>query len=73
MGAGTITGLGLRGMGKKKPKVTLFVEIDPALKARIDNSAERNGRKLNAEVSRALEYYLAAHEPRDDEPKQAAK
>jgi len=55
-------------MGKKKkpPKETLYVDIDATLKARIDRMAEINGRKLNSEVSRALEFYLAAHEPRDE-------
>lgn len=49
------------GMAKKKPKATLFVNIDSDLKRRIDKSAEKNGRKLVAEVTRALEFYLAAH------------
>ena len=55
-------------MAKKKPraKATLYVEIDADLKARIDRQAERSGRKIVAEVSRALEFYLAAHEPKPD-------
>jgi predicted transcriptional regulator len=52
-------------MGKKKPKATLYVEIDATLKARLDKMAQFNGRKLTAEVSRALEFYLAAHEPKE--------
>lgn len=52
-------------MGKKKPeKATLYVKIDAELKARVDRIAELHGRKLVAEVARALEFYLAAHEPK---------
>jgi predicted transcriptional regulator len=54
-------------MAKKKPKATLYVEIDKSLKDRIDAIAERNGRKLNSEVARALEFYLAAQEKADDD------
>jgi hypothetical protein len=47
-----------------KPKATLYVEIDAQLKGRIDRIAELHGRKIVAEVTRALEFYLAAHEPK---------
>lgn len=54
----------------KKTKATLYVEIDVDLKNRIDRQAERSGRKIVAEVSRALEFYLAAHEPKDEPAKE---
>jgi hypothetical protein len=55
---------GCRVAKKSQPKATLYVELDARLKARIDRMAELNGRKLVAEVTRALEFYLAAHEPK---------
>jgi hypothetical protein len=60
-------------MAEKKPKATLYVEIDAGLKARIDRMAEANGRKLVAEGSRALEFYLAAHEARPEKPSKGGK
>jgi predicted transcriptional regulator len=53
-------------MGKKKPaKATLYVDIDASLKKRMDRLAEVRHRKLNAEVSLALDRYLREEEPKE--------
>jgi hypothetical protein len=50
-------------MAKKKPaKETLYVEIEAALKRRLERAAASNGRKLTAEVARALDFYLSSLE-----------
>jgi hypothetical protein len=52
-------------MAKKKPKATLYVDIDKDLKERMDRLAEARRRKLTAEVSFALERYLAVEEAKE--------
>jgi predicted transcriptional regulator len=64
----------LEEMGKKKgpPKASLYVEISPALRKRFERVAKANGRKLNAELERALESHCAREEARlAEEEKQA--
>lgn len=68
MGASAVVQTPGHAMGAKKEKSTLYVEIDKALKDRIDRLALVNGRKLVAEVTRALEFYLAAHEAPAEKP-----
>ncbi len=60
----TYTGPRVSKKKPKPPKATLYVEIDPDLKERLEASAERNQRKIVGEVSIALEYYLSATEPK---------
>jgi len=53
-------------MAKKKPaKAALYVEIPADLKQRLDKLAERRMRKLNAEVTIALQKYVEAEEKAD--------
>lgn len=50
-------------MGKKK-KSSLYVDIDEAIKIRLDVLTSATRRKLNAEVQIAIEKHLAAEEPK---------
>lgn len=60
----------LRTVKPQQPKVPLYVKIRVSLRQRFEAIAEAHGRKLNAEIERALEAYCdqyAADLP-DEEP-----
>lgn len=49
-------------MSKKKPIKTLYVDIPARTKDRLQRLADYNGRKLNREVTLALDRYIAEEE-----------
>lgn len=49
----------------KKPKATLYVELDLDLKRRLDRLARHRGRKLVAEALLMVRRYLDEEEPKE--------
>lgn len=49
----------------KRPKASMYVEIDADIKQRMDRLAAHRRRKLNGEVGIALERYLAEEEAKE--------
>lgn len=47
---------------KQEPKVPFYAKIRASLRARFERVAEDNGRKLNAELERAMEAHCRQHE-----------
>lgn len=52
-------------MAKKKPKLTLYVDLEPMTKRRLDRLATARRRKLTAEVQIALDRYLDEEEKKE--------
>ncbi len=53
----------------KKPKATLYVDINPLTKKRLDRLAKHRLRKLTAEVQLALDRYLDDEEKKEKLPR----
>ena len=54
----------MRLMAKKKEKTeTIYADIPARLKRQLAQLADEAGRKLNAELARAIAYYVAAEMP----------